>query len=309
MTSKKSAEPAYKLKGVDLLFQQNEQTPRQSVPLSTIDLPSKQPRRFFDPEAMTALIESVKSKGILQPLLVRPKGQNQYELVAGERRYRAAKEVGLEEVPVLVKNLSDEETFEIALLENLQREDLNPVEETEGILDVLCLKLNQSRDEVISLFHLVSHTGRESADNVIHSEEWKIVTEVFRVIGKFTSDSFRTNRLPLLNLPSDILEYLQQGKIEYTKAREIARVKDSVYREALLKEAITEKLSLRQIKERVASLKITTASAKTGESALYQSRLKEISTKAKKAKVWDDPKKKQKFDKLLAELEKLFLED
>lgn len=309
MTSKKSSEPVYKVKGVDLLFQQSNEVPGESIPLSAIHLPSKQPRRYFDPEAMDALTASIRSKGVLQPLLVRPKGHNQYELVAGERRYRAAKEAGLEIVPVIIKDLSNEETFEIALLENLQREDLNPVEETEGILDLLSLKLNQSRESIISLFHTVSHTERESANNVIRSDEWKLVLEVFSVVGKFTPNSFRTNRLPLLNLPEDILSCLRQGNIEYTKAREIARVKDEAQREELLKEAITEKLSLSQIKERIASLKTSTASGKAAKSTLYQSRLKEISTKAKKAKVWDDPKKKQKFDKLLAEIEKLLAQE
>ncbi|MBD2729615.1 ParB/RepB/Spo0J family partition protein [Nostoc sp. FACHB-892] len=309
MTNKKSSEPAYKVKGVDLLFLQKNETPLESVLLSAIHLPSKQPRRYFDLEAMEALTASIRQKGVLQPLLVRPKGQNQYELVAGERRYRAAKEARLETVPVIIKDFSDEETFEIALVENLQREDLNPLEETEGILDLLSLKLNQSREAVISLFHVVSHPERESANNVIHSDEWKVVLDVFNIIGKFTPNSFRTNRLPLLNLPKDILEYLRQGKIEYTKAREIARIKNNSQREELLTVAITEKLSLNQIKERIASIKTAVTKTTSEKSALYQSRLKAISTKAKKTKVWDDSKKTQKFDKLLAEIEKLLAEE
>ncbi|MFH7026660.1 MAG: ParB/RepB/Spo0J family partition protein [Heteroscytonema crispum UTEX LB 1556] len=309
MNSKKSSEPAYKVKGVDLLFQASNDIPYESIPLSSIHLPSKQPRRYFDPEAMKALTASIKSKGILQPLLVRSHEQNQYELIAGERRYRAAKEAGLEQVPAIVKDLSDEETFEIALLENLQREDLNPVEETEGILDLLSLKLNQLRESIISLLHLVSHADRESANNVIRRPEWQQITEVFSVVGKLTPNSFRTNRLPLLNLPTNILECLRQGKIEYTKAKEIARVKDEVQRQALLLEAMTAHLSLSQIKERIASIKTTNAGAESGEKASYQSRLKAISAKAKKAEPWEDAKKKKKFDKLLAEMEKLLAEE
>ncbi|QLE52650.1 ParB/RepB/Spo0J family partition protein (plasmid) [Nostoc sp. C057] len=309
MTNKKSSEPAYKVKGVDLLFLQKNETPLESVLLSAIHLPSKQPRRYFDLEAMEALTASIRQKGVLQPLLVRPKGQNQYELIAGERRYRAAKEAKLETVPVIIKDFSDEETFEIALVENIQREDLNPLEETEGILDLLSLKLNQSREAVISVFHVVSHPERESANNVIHSDEWKVVLDVFNIIGKFTPNSFRTNRLPLLNLPKDILEYLRQGKIEYTKAREIARIKDDSQREELLTLAITEKLSLNQIKERISSINTAVTKTTSEKSALYQSRLKAISAKAKKTKVWDDSKKTQKFDKLLAEIEKLLAEE
>ena len=86
---------------------------------------------------MQALVQSVKTDGILQPLLVRPLGEEKYELVAGERRYRAAKEVGLTEVPVIIGDLTQQQALRVALVENLQREDLNPVEETEGILQLL----------------------------------------------------------------------------------------------------------------------------------------------------------------------------
>lgn len=309
MNIKKSLEPAYKVKGVDLLFHASNGSPYELIALSSIHLSSKQPRRYFDPDAMESLIKSIKSKGILQPILVRSKGVNNYEVVAGERRYRAAKEVGLQNVPVFIKDLSDEETFEIALLENLQREDLNPVEETEGILDLLSLKLNRSREAIISLLHLASHADRESANNVIHSPEWQQIEEIFSIVGKLTPNSFRTNRLPLLNLPQDTLEYLRQGKIEYTKAKEIARVKDGLQRQSLLLEAMTKKLSLSQIKERIANLKIVNVEAESEGKLAYQSRLKAISAKAKKAENWKDAKKKKRFEKLLAEIENLLTED
>lgn len=309
MNTKKSSEPAYRVKGVDLLFNASNDSPYELLALSSIHLSSKQPRRYFEPDAMESLIKSIKSKGILQPILVRHRGVNQYEVVAGERRYRAAKEVGLQAVPVVIKDLSDEETFEIALLENLQREDLNPVEETEGILDLLSLKLNRPREAIISLLHLVSHADRESANNIIHSPEWQQVKEIFSTVGKLTPNSFRTNRLPLLNLPQDILEYLRQGKIEYTKAKEIARVKDELQRQSLLLAAITEKLSLSQIKDRIASIKVINAEVKSEGKLDYQSRLKTISAKAKKIERWKDARKKKKFEKLLAEIENLLAED
>jgi ParB family chromosome partitioning protein len=90
---------------------------------------------------MQELVESVQQHGVLQPLLVRSRSDDQYELVAGERRYRAAKEVQLAEVPVVIRELSDEEAMQLSLIENLCREDLNPVEETEGILQLLALRL------------------------------------------------------------------------------------------------------------------------------------------------------------------------
>ncbi|WP_199250096.1 ParB/RepB/Spo0J family partition protein [[Phormidium] sp. ETS-05] len=103
-----------------------------------------QPRRYFDETQMQQLVASVREFGIIQPLLVRPMG-DKYEIVAGERRYRAALAVGLTAIPVIVRVLNDTEALECALMENLQRCDLNPVEETEGILRLLELSLGNSK--------------------------------------------------------------------------------------------------------------------------------------------------------------------
>lgn len=124
--------------------------------LEALRLPESQPRRYFDPRAMDELVGSIQRHGILQPLLVRPLGGDhteQYEIVAGERRYRAAGEAGLSEVPVVIRKMGDEEAVQYALLENLQREDLNPVEETEGILRLLALGLKKDVEEVVSLLY------------------------------------------------------------------------------------------------------------------------------------------------------------
>ena len=103
-----------------------------TLSLEKISLPASQPRHYFDSQKMSQLVASVEKYGILEPLLVRPKG-SRYELVAGERRYRAARKVGLVEIPVIIRELDDTEALAISLMENLQREDLNPVEETEGV--------------------------------------------------------------------------------------------------------------------------------------------------------------------------------
>jgi ParB family chromosome partitioning protein len=105
-----------------------EQVPISTLPLAEIQPRTQQPRRYFDPEALTELIASVKQHGILQPLLVRKRPSGGYELVAGERRYRAAQEIGLTQVPVYIRDLNDHDAFQLALIENLQREDLNPLE-------------------------------------------------------------------------------------------------------------------------------------------------------------------------------------
>jgi ParB family chromosome partitioning protein len=292
---------------LDALF--GESRPAAEL-VRTSDIKTRtQPRRYFDPEKLEQLVQSVKQHGILEPLLVRPFADNQYELVAGERRYRAAALVGLTEVPVVVRELSDTEALQLALVENLQREDLNPVEETEGILQLLALKLNLPLPEIPPLLYQMKNAfekdkGKNSdvRDNVIpnlESDAEQGVQGVFDDLGLMSWYSFTCNRLPLLRLPSDILEVLRRGEIEYTKAKALAQVKDETERRTLLEDAIAQSFSLTQIRERVKASKPAT------EDAPLASRLKTTYKKAQKSKVWNNPKKRKQLEKLLAQLEEL----
>ena len=123
-------------KGLGQLFLENsvdELVANNTLPLEEIVPNKEQPRKTFDETALEELAESIRQHGVLQPLLVRPLPGGGYQLVAGERRYRASRIAGLREVPVVIRELSDVETMEIAIIENLQREDLNPIEEAEGL--------------------------------------------------------------------------------------------------------------------------------------------------------------------------------
>lgn len=271
------------------------------VPLDKIVMPSSQPRRYFDPRAMQALFESVKCDGILMPLLVRPVG-DKYELVAGERRYRAACVVGLTSVPATIREMSDSQAIQYALTENLQREDLNPVEETEGILDLLALRLETDRSGVISLLNLMAKVKRGLADNDVRPEEQLKVEEVFKSIGSMTPEAFRTHRLPLLNLTIDILDVLRSGSIEYTKAKEIAKIESLSDRASLLEEALAQNLSLSKIREWVKAYQ------PPSESGELTKRMEDTYKKIKKSKVLDHPDKREKLKSLLAQMETLLLE-
>ncbi len=309
------------------------------IPLDKIHLPPQQPRRYFDEKALQKLVESVKQHGILQPLLVRPLPSGGYELVAGERRYRAAQIAELNEVPVVIRDLSDTDALQVTLIENLQREDLNPIEETEGILQLLSVKLSLSVPEVISLLYrlnneaagLVNHNvmvNSEETTNhnvMVNSEEttnhnvmanseettnhnvmvnapqMSVIQEVFNSLARMGWESFVKNRLPLLKLPQEILEALRSGQIAYTKAQAIARVKDEQARQTLLEAAITQKLSLNQIKERIQSLLPQPQS----DVESLPNRLKVAYQQIKKSKVWQDPKKRKQLEKLLTQLEAL----
>ncbi|MBW4496733.1 MAG: ParB/RepB/Spo0J family partition protein [Oscillatoria princeps RMCB-10] len=273
------------------------------LPLEQISPSKLQPRSYFSPERMAELTESVKQHGVIQPILVRPFGKDHYELVAGERRYQAARAAGLTQVPAVVRDMNDAEALRYALMENLQREDLNPVEETEGILKLLELSLQTGRSEVISLLNQMSKADRGLADNVIRQEDRQAILSVFQSLGRLSPESFRTNRLPILNLPPDVRDAIRQGQINYTKGREIGKIKDADLRAEILKEASAESLSLREIRER-----INEQQQGTDRDAL-PTRMEAVTKKIKQLKVWDDPDKREKVEALLAEMEMLLSEE
>jgi len=161
---------------------------RRRIPIDLIRPNAGQPRKRFDDEESEALASSVAEHGILQPLLLRPdpKGTGTYEIVAGERRWRAAQKSGLHEVPAIVRNLSDDEALTVALIENLQRSDLNPVEEARGY--------------------------RELADKFQRSQ-----SEIAKQVGR--SRSHVANSLRLLKLPEPVLELLVKGQMDAGHAR------------------------------------------------------------------------------------------
>ncbi|WP_277621436.1 ParB/RepB/Spo0J family partition protein [Thermus arciformis] len=225
-----------------------EEAGAERLPLEAL-VPSPQPRKRF--ENLEALAESIREKGVLQPLLVRPLGDGRYAIVAGERRYRAARMAGLSEVPVRVVDLSEKEARLLALVENLQREDLNPYEETVGVLALLSEDLGRPVEEVVALLHRMRDEARGKVPhNVMGSPEARRVEEVFRALGRMTWESFVQNRLPLLNLPEDLRGALEEGAIPYTAALELKKVKDDPLRKALLEE-VKAGLSLRELKARV----------------------------------------------------------
>ena len=231
----------------DLVVQKSEGQ-GETLPLSAL-VPQAQPRRRF--EGLEALAESIREKGVLQPLLVRPLGNGRYAIVAGERRYRAARMAGLAEVPVRVLDVGEREARLLALLENLQREDLNPYEETLGVLELLSEDLGKSREGVVSLLERMRKEKRGvAAQNVLGTPETQRVEGVFRALGRMTWESFVQTRLPLLSLPGDLREALEAGAIAYTAALELKKVKDPGVRARLLEEA-KGGLSLRELKARV----------------------------------------------------------
>lgn len=180
---------------------------------------SFQPRKEFDPEKLQELASSIQEHGVIQPVIVRPRLNNTgYELVVGERRLRACKMIGLEKIPAVIKTLSDQEMTEIALIENIQRENLNPVEEAKAY------------KRLIEEFGLTQE-------------------EVAKKVGK--SRPFVANFLRLLQLPSDILDLLADGKVTVGHVRPLLSLVNESLQRQVVKEILEKNLSVRETEETV----------------------------------------------------------
>ncbi len=225
-------------RGLDSLFSENvtEQNGILTLNINDIEPNRNQPRKDFDDESVSELAESIVQHGLIQPIVVTPLSNGRYSIVAGERRWRACRIAGLYEVPVVVKDASQQELMEIALIENLQREDLNPVEEAVGYRSL------------IDAFGLTQE-------------------EVAARMGK--SRAAVTNALRLLNLNEDELSALKNGTISAGHARTLITVEDNELRQRMLT-AAQNGASVRELERMSQLAKKTTKSAKKAEkSKLY----------------------------------------
>jgi ParB family chromosome partitioning protein len=276
----------------------------QNLSLSAIILPDYQPRRFFDDSKLDEMAESIKAQGLLTRLIVRRiTGTGKYELVVGGRRYRAAERAGLTEVPVIVRQLTDEQALAIAITENLQREDLNALEETESILRLLAIRTGKPRETLPSFLTRMYNESKRKVDseqNVLFTSEGQEVLSVFKELGQVSWESFVTSRLPLLNLPKPLLQAIEQGSLSYTKAKAIAKIEEETQRQSLIEEAIERNLSLSQIQKRIQELNAHDVSEIAPER-----KIKDTMSRLSKSRIWTDPKKKKKLKRLLEQLDAL----
>lgn len=296
--------------GESLVKKISAEESERKAPLRAIHRTSLQKRRYFDQKKIEEWANTeIKANGIRSPLWVRPLANgkpDEYELVAGERRYRAAEFLGLIEVPIKVFPLDDKQALMASLVENMQRQDLSPLEETEGTLEALAMELDCSVEQAVSFLYQMNNASKGTVNqNVLVSPEGQKVEMVFKFLGRLSWKSFVSCRLPLLKKPLDILEVLRSGKIEYTKAMEIAKVKDDQQRQHLLEEVIVEELSLNEIKDRVKLLQRPLQSPLAAEESSIEQRVEDALKQFKKAKVWEDKKKQRQIEKLLAQIEVL----
>ena len=209
-------------RGLDSLFAGAEDwgTSIQEIPVGELDPNPDQPRRTFSPESISQLADSIREQGVLQPLLVAPTGGGRYSIIAGERRFRAGREAGLETLPCIVKDIDVIRQREIALIENLQREDLNPIEAAKGI--------------------------RALMDQCGYTQE-----KVSARLGK--SRPAVANMLRLLQLPDEVTEMVKDGLLTAGHARVLAGLNDSAEQLRLARKAVEEGLNVRQMEQLVKS--------------------------------------------------------
>ncbi len=204
-------------RGLDALLPEREKPARSkgpsTLPLALIDPNPEQPRRSFDPEALESLATSLQKRGVIQPVLVRPVAGGRYQIMAGERRWRAAQKAGLEEIPVVIRKAEEGEAFELSLIENLQREDLNPMEAAEA-------------------YHrLMDEHG--------HSQE-----QLAAAVGK--SRPAVANTLRLLTLPESVKKMVASGQLSEGHARAALQAEGAALQLQVAREAVRRGLSVRE---------------------------------------------------------------
>ena len=214
---------------------------------------SNQPRKYFDNGKMSELKDSIKNSGLLQPITVRKISNGKYEIVAGERRYRACRELGMESIPVIEMNVGDARGYELSVLENIQRENLNPIEEAESYL---------------MLMEVYGYTQEKLSEK----------------LGKTRSSV--SNKMRILKLPASVKEMVKKGEISYGHARTLLSLSDEKKIEAAAKEIINKGYSVRETERRVKFL-INKENSSDALSGSLDSRGKESENKSQNKNLTD----------------------
>ena len=209
------------LMGMEDASAEAEKQPAREVDIQKIDINKEQPRKHFDEGKMQDLADSIRQHGVIQPLVVKPEANGRYTIIAGERRYRAARMVGLKQVPVVTKEVTDRELLQISMIENIQREDLNPLEEAQGIA---------------ALMEQFSLTQEEAAE----------------ILGR--SRSAVANSLRLLNLPESVKKRIVAAELSAGHARALLAIKDRTLLEKAAAYVVEKQFSVRETESYVKRL-------------------------------------------------------
>lgn len=197
-----------------------------SISLEKIEFTSDQTRTYVEPEELERLTISISSKGLETPILVRYLETGNYELVCGQKRLLAHQKLGLKTINAIARNLTREEALESGLIENLQRSDLNPVNETEGIIKYLCLKTQNSQEEIVGLLY---RARKKESGMDVHT-----LLGLYETVGKRSLNTFVAEYLPILKMQEELLGAIRKGEISFSSARVLHRLKSEELRLFLL---------------------------------------------------------------------------
>lgn len=289
----------------------------QFIPLQ---LPNglSQPRKYFDPNGMAKLKHSISKVGVQEPLLVRPGENGKLEIISGERRWRCGLDLQLPELPAISRQLSDEEALEIALVANLMREDLNPVEETDSIVALIALRLKLDRQQLPSiLFKIKNLRTRKQLSNeeiAFELEDYvensgiltaDSISDLDMILSEFsiTLESFVANRLTaVMKMPEELLNAVRQGKLDFSKADVIRKADLSLeLRQELLQNAIDKGMTKKALADRVKEIKANSE----GHNSDRVQVLQRLGSKKNLKKIESNPALKKKFQRLTTLAEEL----
>lgn len=265
----------------------------------------KQPRLYFDPQKMELLKDSIRKHGVLEPILLRPNQQEEFEIISGERRWRCCQTLGMMFIPAIVRKMSDSIALEAAMIAHLLNEEISSIEQTESILGLLSLRLNLSSEELRSMLYQAKNSWSRGTNNhrTLSGKQMEVVNEILDEFGMKLS-SFVSNRLPLLNLAPAILDSVRSGKLSPTNAVIINRQPQELH-DSLITQSIgktkTELIDL--IKSRAGPLPAQ-PKQKDMSDLIYQ-RIKSI---RKNTALLDHPEavsRLEKIDLLLKEIESI----
>lgn len=292
--------------------------PVQKIPVSDINHWENQPRKYFDPKALKLLAESFNEDGFLGTLLVRPNPDgNGYLIVFGERRWRAAKLAGLTEVLCVVRELDDSAALNLAMGENMLREDLSKLEETEGVLAVIESELGLAQDTVTKLIntHVKSRFMKEGSYVGTHKDAQEKLPEIQKILERYgiSLSSFKSKNLQVLGLPEDLRTAHLQNNLDYSKALELKKLPDEERTKALSKiksKAQDQLSSLSEVKAYVKNrlAEIREAPNDVDNRTQFREVTKQIGSAQQWKKLTADKAKSKKLKRLLSQLESLLNE-
>lgn len=267
----------------------------------------KQPRLYFDPQKMERLKESITKHGVLEPILVRPGAKGRYEIISGERRWRCCSDLGLKDIPAIVRDMTDAIALEAALVAHLLNEGITSIEQTESILSLLSIHLEVPLEDIKTGLYQVKNASVRGVENsgILNEAQLEIADNILGEFGMKLA-SFVSNRLPMLNLSPEILDAVREGSLSPTNAVLLNRQDPELHEELVAQaKGRTKKDVMALLKEIATEPTSDTQKVEASISDKIFARFKSVRRKKSLMSSAKVQKKLNQIDKLLTEIEEM----